>query len=494
MLRSQVVADLALEQSESRDLPTTLRLPKKLPRYRLKNNKPYRLGDLANGDYSSLNELAKAKITPQKINEDVWCECGRGKEHHSCMAFARQNPSLICNWRVLWYSLPSERRRELLIRLYADKTQPHKRSATGGQFASILGQMVCKEAFQILTSISAGALQRAKDAASNGHQSSISRRALLPKNVGTSEKWMDVRSWLEKYAADHAEMSPHSDEAYLPAGRRSFYYLIYQRDRASLGQACASDTYFLRVWREAVPWLIVTKTVCRFVLCAQCEYLKSLIDSTARGELELLGVFRDRLAQHYTFQSAQRLMQRKLQEICNQSEGRKWFMKIDVMESGSLELPVLWDQLSSSFFKQGDRLEVSINGSMWHGPKHTTVHCKTMLKDCTHGSNMQLSTILQNFWEVARSEGHLPEEWLIGHDNTPKEIKNSRTLAFAVWLLIVLADTCLWSLIFLMLLVGHTHDDLDRFFSRLKVALAGRDFFTIPSMMRIIEEPFRRFQ
>ena len=71
-----------------------------------------------------------------------------------------------------------------------------------------------------------------------------------------------------------------------------------------------------------------------------------------------------RLMQHYAFQSAQRLAQRRLQEVCDQSQRRKWFMKIDVMESSALALPVEWDQLASSFFKEGNRLDLSINGTL----------------------------------------------------------------------------------------------------------------------------------
>ena len=132
-------------------------------------------------------------------------------------------------------------------------------------------------------------------------------------------------------------------------------------------------------------------------------------------------------------------------------------------------------------------MDLSINGSLWHGVQHTKHHLKTMLKNCKHGSNMQLSTILQNFHEVACAEQHLPEELLIGHDNTVKETKNGRTLAWAAWLLCVLSNTCLWSVLFTMLIVGHTHDELDRFFSRLKAALAGRSFYTIPQMLKIIQ-------
>ena len=55
-----------------------------------------------------------------------------------------------------------------------------------------------------------------------------------------------------------------------------------------------------------------------------------------------------------------------------------------------------------------------------------------------------------------------------------------------MWLLCALKDTCLWSILLVCLIVGHTHDDLDRFFSRLKVALAGHDFYTVAAMCEVL--------
>ena len=38
----------------------------------------------------------------------------------------------------------------------------------------------------------------------------------------------------------------------------------------------------------------------------------------------------------------------------------------------------------------------------------------------------------------------------------------------------------------LFLIVGHTHDKIDRFFSRLRVALRGHDYFTLMEMFEIL--------
>ena len=47
-------------------------------------------------------------------------------------------------------------------------------------------------------------------------------------------------------------------------------------------------------------------------------------------------------------------------------------------------------------------------------------------------------------------------------------------------------DTVLWGLLLVCLLVGHTHDDIDRMFSRIKVALAGHDYFTVIEMLNLM--------
>ena len=45
----------------------------------------------------------------------------------------------------------------------------------------------------------------------------------------------------------------------------------------------------------------------------------------------------------------------------------------------------------------------------------------------------------------------------------------------------------------LFLIVGHTHDKIDRFFSRLRVALRGHDYFTLMEMFEILRNGLESF-
>ena len=54
---------------------------------------------------------------------------------------------------------------------------------------------------------------------------------------------------------------------------------------------------------------------------------------------------------------------------------------------------------------------------------------------------MQASCALMNLHHVAMRCGHLPEQFCIGADNTPKETKNATFMSFIIWLLCVLHGT-----------------------------------------------------
>ena len=97
---------------------------------------------------------------------------------------------------------------------------------------------------------------------------------------------------------------------------------------------------------------------------------------------------------------------------------------------------------------------------MWHGTMNITHHGRTIFEDCEHGSEMQFSHILLNLHMAVRTEGHLPEEWAIGADNTTKETKNQTVFSGIAWLLCMLEDTPHLLIDEMFLVAGHTHDAL----------------------------------
>ena len=155
-----------------------------------------------------------------------------------------------------------------------------------------------------------------------------------------------------------------------------------------------------------------------------------------------------------------------MEEKAAHSAGEHWLVLIDKMDQRKTVVPSIWSQLRTPLFKELDkRVVAGLIGSMWFGTNRASHHVRTVFDDCKHGAEMQSSALLLNLHEVATKEGPLPKRWTIGADNTRKETKNQTTMWMLVWLLCALADTPLWTIDVIFLLVGHTHNKLDRFFS-----------------------------
>ena len=157
---------------------------------------------------------------------------------------------------------------------------------------------MCQSAFMTLTGIGGSMLQAAKNGALTGHQSSLSRaeRGLWRDVVNNSKdpKRLDVRQWLEVYVQKYGEFSPMSPRCHLPSGRRSFYYYHYHFDRVNLGYlltAIASLKTFLDAWRVECPWIVVAASLCQFVHCGICDYLKLQIDLCTRADSLLMHMY-----------------------------------------------------------------------------------------------------------------------------------------------------------------------------------------------------------
>ena len=111
-----------------------------------------------------------------------------------------------------------------------------------------------------------------------------------------------------------------------------------------------------------------------------------------------------------------------LRRLFLRSNGLLWYFKIDKMDMHAVNFPCIYSQLATTSFKQGARIPCAINGSHIAGPLHSPEwHIRTLFEAVSHGSEMQLSTIMVNLLDTADREGHLPNEFLVGNDNTQKE-------------------------------------------------------------------------
>lgn len=519
LARAGAMKQLAYEEVHGSKLPEALKCQRAV-RYRLTNPSAWKrtlVADRRLVTKSYLQACAGVSTEEEIARSLADTECAKhGRAHQpsnpGCVGLACFTVPIILNWRVLWWSLPKTQRKEHLLRTFRESLASHR--AMGGtderwrMSYMFLGRPVCRSAFMVLTGISAHACQEARDGAVKNKVCWVSRAELgLASSIVNASKaaaYLGARQWLEWYAATYAEQSPMSYLAYLPAGRKAFYYQHYRNDmlkRAGLADSSgvyapgenpdlqlAGGSTFLKAWRVEVPWLIVCKSVSMFTRCSVCEYLKLLKEQTPRDQEVFRAAVDTRLGLHFEFQAAQRLAHARVEEECAQSGGQKWLMVIDKMDQNKTIVPTVWSQLSTPLFKDPDRRIIAgVIGSMWYGTKKTTHLLRTVFQDCSHGAETQSSTILQNLHNVALEEGHLPNTLVIAADNTRKETKNQTTMWFLIWLLCALNGSSLCRIEVIFLLVGHTHNQLDRFFSRLGAAIAGQDYFTVEGMFDMVK-------
>ena len=509
--RQSTLSDLALESVHAQSQEEHLTY-ERARRWHLENPKiAWRMLHQKRGQaVNALRDISCNRCNKSSIKDMLLGQCAQGKAEHACLE--NFTVGQVLNWRILWCSLPCFMRHELHLREAREQLAKHRSSGEpDNSFKmtySFLGIEVCRSAFMMLTGLGVPFIQTTradalKDKESYAPQREIGRwRAIA--NAVWPQKYLDSRQWLIAYAQKFGSWNPARDRCHLPAGRREFYHAAYVADRVQQGcrppqeardskrkiseSIVAERRAFLLARSVELPWLLVNVSAGTFVHCPLCDYLRLLIDRTSRGQQALREYFRDRLGEHFMFQGAQRLAQADLEEMCSQSQGRKWFMKIDKMDNSKLGSPTLWSQLATPLFKDQRRLVTGLIGSMWHGTPTCQHHVRTLFDDCGKGSQMQFSTILLNLHDVCQTEGHLPDEFIVGADNTYKETKNQHIIWAFVWLLCILSGSPLWKISLVFLMVGHTHDALDRFFSRVFMTVRGRNWITPEDMLDHLRE------
>ena len=380
------------------------------------------------------------------IEAELNCDCYRGITTHTCLDAFRQAPNIVRTWRILWRSLPPHSRRESLLVMYTVIVRSAAADDPNKLIFPFLGMRVCKTAFRTLTQIGSSSLTQARQHALMGHKSCLSKSEFgclrLIQNTNKPKLYLDARMWLTHLGDQFGDHSPMDLDTYLPKGRKSYYHCMYIASRKSCQMLYASLNVFLEAWRIALPWLKVTAMSSMFVHCGVCDYLKDQIDRCPRHHKELMQAFIDRLGQHFDFQSAQRLAMDRVGETCDQSAGKCWMLKIDKMDQNALWLPLIWALINTAFFRDDSRVQIGLIGSWWSGLlRSAPIHVRSIFDDCEHGSEMQFSTLILNFWEKVKAEHHVPEEWAIGADNTPKETNNKYVCWGLIWLLCVMIDT-----------------------------------------------------
>jgi hypothetical protein len=115
------------------------------------------------------------------------------------------------------------------------------------------------------------------------------------------------------------------------------------------------------------------------------------------------------------------------------------------------------------------KIAVYLMGAIVHG---SSVYGFTYLKNIKHGTNIVLESLHRVMVAEYTKKGVLPPHLFLQLDNTTKQNKSRFMLG---WMAVLVRWGIFRDVVISFLPVGHTHEDIDQFFSRLAVYLHKND-------------------
>jgi len=182
----------------------------------------------------------------------------------------------------------------------------------------------------------------------------------------------------------------------------------------------ASETYFLKVWRQELPGLVLRSASGPFTHCGLCDYMRMLITEAVDEHVRNALPFK--LGQHYEFQSAQRVAMSSLFADSERNPADILAMGWDKMYQAKTILPRVKALANTQFQKGGARLVAHLVGvlapAVWPRPVFYTV-----FENQVQGADMICSLMIDVLAEAFVAQKCLPRWLVIQADNTPKETK-----------------------------------------------------------------------
>jgi hypothetical protein len=247
----------------------------------------------------------------------------------------------------------------------------------------------------------------------------------------------------------------------------------------------ASYTFFNSFWRHSAdqrnahplaPILRLRKWM-PFAKCDECMARRRLMDE--EKDHEALKVLRDAQRGHITFVRQERLSYR-----LRQREGI-WTdeclsLIIDGADQSKHGIPHSCGKSHAS--DAAWKLKLHLMGVIAHGIGAYVFTCPA---NFAQGHNVTIQALFDVLEQIKTAKGwiHFPPTLYLQLDNTTKQNKGKWLMAFLA--LLVEAGT-FTKIIVSFLPVGHTHEDIDQFFSRIAMALRRKDAHSRKALEKII--------
>ena len=257
--------------------------------------------------------------------------------------------------------------------------------------------------------------------------------------------------------------------------------------KTQLGQCenISSYQFFCEIWSKFPEIGVRLRRWIPFAKCDTCTKVRIGLDKTKDKEerRKLNGELRD----HLKFAKRERLSYatRRLRGKYLKKE----YLSMIVDASDNSDYPIPHSYSKSHAIDNAWRLKMHLIGVLVHGVASFAYTCPSHM---AQGNNITIQAIWDTIVNLRKRPEYakgLPPVFYLQLDNTTKQCKGRWVMAY----LAMLVDSGVFKKVLVSFLpVGHTHEDIDQFFSRIAVQLRCRDAHSRLALSEVIGESYRK--
>ncbi|XP_076090729.1 uncharacterized protein LOC143062813 isoform X2 [Mytilus galloprovincialis] len=294
----------------------------------------------------------------------------------------------------------------------------------------------------------------------------------------TTEAHIIAKQYLEQYAKHFGDDQPDVPEIHLPSClTKKLVFKDYSLHCITNHHKAIKRTRFLQIWRMEFPNVKVRKHQ-KMTQCTECAVFKeAFLKKLSQDEFKKLEV---RRKAHLTLQRIAREKYYKHRTKSQENPQQYLSLIIDNMDQSKTNLPRF------PFVSKADnsltKLHHHVTGVLCHSLQKA--YAFTWTDQFASNCNVTLNCLMTVLDDVAKNNGgSLPPTLYLQADNAAKDNKNNYVLMF---LAMLVKAEIVKKIKLSFLMVGHTHEDVDQFFSRISVKCHQQAAVTLPDLHQLI--------
>ncbi|XP_066302145.1 uncharacterized protein [Branchiostoma lanceolatum] len=420
----------------------------------------------------------KTKICSQKSISDAFftdCHCGRD----CCERLGQVN---IYDCRKQFWDQSRDQQREYIRKAMDHADRRHESGTRSKDYDfSIKGFAVCWKAWCLAYGVSKSRYYRELEAHRNSWVFTPDQRVGM---TYPSRRYLTAKVWLETMAAKIGDKMPDSTTVHLPhCLTMEDVFNLYKEDHEARVPAPLGRSQFFKMWRKELPDIKIPKPSDNFAKCTTCQQLKANIQKArSKNRAEELKLARK---EHLLKQKNERAKYYKHIRKAQDQPQKYISIILDGMDQKKTAIPHYAEKTKDDGQHQ---LGTHVTGAIAHSLNKA--YAAIDLQNISHDANLTVTVLMKILQDVATANGgHLPPVHVLylQLDNCYRENKNCYVLAFCCELV---PQKIVRKVKLSFLVVGHTHEDVDQFFSRISTTLKRSEATTLPELIETIEKSY----